>query len=194
MPTAGSQGTTDVGAELGERLTDSFELITGLIRLRLRRSEHPECRDDLAWLLDIVTALGMLQQRLASDDGGAFAAYLTDVGAFWRRVAGERARITVEAARFPVESQRAAALAMIAHELLRDAVEQEQGAGASLRLDLRRLPDGQGELSLVSSAPSSGERDLWLVDGLVRQLGWTLTQEAGSARVRFAPQPPPTTN
>ena len=124
--------------ELRHRLADSFQLVTSLIRLRLQRTESPESRDDLSWLLDIVTALGLLQQRLTTADNGAFAAYLADVGQFWRRVAGERARILVEAERFRVDEQRTATLALIAHELIRDAVERSGDGPVSIDVLLRR--------------------------------------------------------
>lgn len=176
-------------AELRHRLADSFQLVTSLIRLRLRRTESPESRDDLSWLLDIVTALGLLQQRLASADPGAFAAYLADVGAFWRRVAGERARIFVEAERFNVAEQRAATLALIAHELIRDAVERAGEGAVSVEVRLRRIGQGRGELIIKDGGGSSEARDLWLVAGLVEQLGGTLEQGAAQVRFEFQAEP-----
>lgn len=185
-----------VQGELRDRLADSFQLVTSLIRLRLRRSETPESRADLSWLLDIVTALGLLQQRLASADPGAFAAYLTDVGAFWRRIGGEETRIVVEAERFRVAEQRAATLALIVHELVRDAVERAGGAPVALEVRLRRRAQGRGELLILERAsPADPSRDLWLVAGLVEQLGGRLEEEAGRVRFEFqAEDAPPAAN
>jgi two-component sensor histidine kinase len=191
VPTPGSEDQTGriaareaAVAELRGRLADSFQLVQSLIRLRLRRTDAPESRADLSWLLDIVTALGLLQQRLASADPGAFAGYLADVGGFWRRIAGDNARIVVEAERFRVAEQRAATLALIAHELIRDAVERAGGEPLSVDLRLRRLDGGRGELLVAEqSAHAGADRDLWLVSGLVEQLGGTL--EAAPGRVRF---------
>lgn len=172
--------------ELRHRLADSFQLVTSLIRLRLRRADSPESRGDLSWLLDVVTALGLLQQRLASADPGAFAAYLTDVGGFWRRVAGERAKVTVEAERFRVGEQRAATLALIAHELIRDTVERAGEGQIAVEVRLLRRDGGRGELVLrETGGVAERERDLWLVAGLVEQLGGRLTQTAGEVRFEF---------
>ena len=192
MTTSGSQEQA-ISAELRGRLAASFELVNSLIRLRLRRAETPESRADLSWLLDIVTALGMLQGRLASADPGAFAAYLVDVGGFWRRVAGERAAIVVEAQRFRIPEQRAATLALIAHELLRDAVESAPEAGLSLELRLRRTGEGRGELRLIHQSGAERVRDLWLATGLADQLGGALSESADEVRLEFAldtPTPP----
>jgi two-component sensor histidine kinase len=196
VPTPEASGQTDQDgareasrAELRHRLADSFELVTSLIRLRLRRTEAPQSREDLAWLLDIVTALGLLQQRLASADPGAFAGYLADVGAFWRRVAGDRARIFVEAERFRVAEQRAATLALIAHELIRDAVERAGEDSVTVDVRLRRGDGGRGALVVRVSGATSGERDLWLVSGLVEQLGGRLEQQADEVRFEFQAEP-----
>lgn len=166
-------------------MADSIGLINSLIRLRLRRAETPEAQADLSWLLDIVTALGLLQGRLATADSAAFAGYLIDVGAFWRRVAGERVRITVEAQRFPVPETRATTLALIAHELLRDAVERAPEAGAAVELQLRRLDDARGELRLAVRSGGEGAPDLWLVRGLAEQLGGAVDETATALRVIF---------
>jgi two-component sensor histidine kinase len=185
VTSSGSQEQA-VSAALHARVADSFGLITSLIRLRLRRAETPEARADLSWLLDIVTALGLLQGRLATADPGAFAGYLIDVGGFWRRVAGERVRITVEAQRFPVPERRAASLALIAHELLRDAVERVLETEARVELSLRRLDDKRAELRLVTQAGGDqGPRDLWLAEGLAEQLGGALAQSEAEVRLSF---------
>lgn len=178
-------------AELRGRLADSFQLVTNLIRLRLSRTEAPESRTDLSWLLDIVTALGLLQQRLTTADPGAFAAYLADVGAFWRRVAGDNARIVVEAERFRVSEQRAATLALIAHELIRDAVERARGEPVSITVELRRGAERRGELRVREDPPrADDQRDLWLVSGLVDQLGGALVTEPGRVRFEFTAEEP----
>ena len=199
MATPGSEDQSEevrlrklAAAELRHRLADSFQLVTSLIRLRLRRTDTPESRADLSWLLDIVTALGLLEQRLATADTGAFAGYLADVGAFWRRIGGDQCRILVEAERFRVAEQRASTLALIAHELIRDAVERAADTPLLLEIRLRRRGEGRGELLIVERGEGPPRtRDLWLASELIQQLGGTLTAEPGRVRLEFAAEPPP---
>ena len=54
---------------------------------------------------------------------------------------------------------------------------------------LRRIGQGRGELIIKDGGGSSEARDLWLVAGLVEQLGGTLEQGAAQVRFEFQAEP-----
>src|ERR1700744_1489095 len=77
-------------SELRHRLANSFQLLQAVIRIRLRSAADPESRRHLSWLLDVVTALGMLQQRIGLTGPTDFGAYLIEAASYWRRVCEDR--------------------------------------------------------------------------------------------------------
>jgi two-component sensor histidine kinase len=126
--------------ELRHRLANCFHLVNSLIQVRLSRARHPETREHLSWLLDMVTALGLLQRRLSDDHDGDFAPYLEDVAQFWRRV-GSANNIDVVTGADPikVDPQHASALALITHELVTNSMKHAfpNRSSGTIRIELR---------------------------------------------------------
>lgn len=167
-------------SELRHRLANCFQLISSLIRLRLNRVADPEGRKHLGWLLDVVTALGLLQERLSSPSAGTFDQYLAEVAAFWGR-AGSARGIEVVALLDPVAlpAGDASTLAIIVHELLNNAMHHAFPGTRKGRivLALRPLGPERAELAVIDNGVGLDRSveptgyGLELVRSLVRQLG-----------------------
>jgi two-component sensor histidine kinase len=183
--------------ELRHRLANSFQLVSSLVSIRLRRVSDPEARRQLAWVLDVVTALSLLQRRLAENQQSAFSSYLGEVTSFWQRMS-EHVQLTVEAESIEVKPDAATSLALIVHELMTNAVEHAfpDGMAGSVHISLRRAADeGWAELTVTDNGkglPVGGSRrgslGMELVERLSRQLGgeFGIAGACGTtARVRF---------
>jgi two-component sensor histidine kinase len=111
-------------AELRHRLANSFQLLQAVIQIRLRSAADPESRRHLSWLLDVVTALGMLQQRIAVSGPTDFGGYLIEAASYWRRICeGGAIGIVLDVESVQVTETEASTLALIAHELICNAIE-----------------------------------------------------------------------
>jgi len=168
-------------AELRHRLANTFQLLQAIIHIRLRRVDDPESQRHLAWLLDVVTALGMLQQRVGVAGPTDFGAYLGEAASYWRRVCESASiRITLDVDPIQVGETEAATLALIAHELISNAIEHAfpgEQAGTIL-VRFKRGPDGGRELIVKDDGRGLPEVDrddrgqgLGLVRGLAEHLG-----------------------
>jgi two-component sensor histidine kinase len=173
-------------AEVRHRVANVFQLMATLGRLRVQRAENPETRRQLAWLLDATAALGVLQQRLLRPGGDDFAGFLQDMAPLWaRRVENRPVSIKLEAEPVAVSEQVAAALAVIAQELVTNALAHAfpDGRVGVVRIELKRLEAGRAALSVadngVGYAPSAADDrrrlGLWLIGGLTDQVRGTLT-------------------
>jgi two-component sensor histidine kinase len=172
-------------AELRHRLANLFQLLSTLTRMRIQRSADPETRRQLAWMLEQISALGLLQQRLIDPLGGDFAEYLNDMMPHWRRrCAGRPVQLDVLAAPLVMREQLASALAVIANELVSNAIAHAHpdGRAGSVRIELNALPDGRGVLTVsddgvgyVAAAADRSKLGLWLVRGLTEQVRGVLT-------------------
>ena len=139
--TAQSQVENLLLSELRHRLANSFQLLQAVIQIRLRSAADPESRRHLAWLLDVVTALGMLQQRVGLSGPTDFGAYLIEATSYWRRVCdGRPIEIVVEVEKVQVSEVQASTLALIAHELISNAIEHAfpHGRGGVIQVGFRR--------------------------------------------------------
>lgn len=195
-------------AEMRHRLANCFQLITGLVRLRLRRVKGKEAREHLTWLLDAITTLGLLQQRLAAPNEASFQAYLREAAAFWDRLAAEQGVAVALAAHdgVAVPDEAAPTLALIAHELVTNCLEHAfpEGRAGRVTLMLRSVADGAGpeaELTVADDGCGpghaigfgegvAGSLGLGLVRSLASRLGGSFAitrgEPAGTvARVRF---------
>lgn len=178
-------------SELRHRLSNSFQLLQAVIHIRLRSASDPESRRHLSWLLDVVTALGMLQQRIGMAGPTDFGAYLIEAATYWRRVCeGRPIGIVLSVERVQVSEVQASTLALICHELISNCVEHAfpHGRAGSVELDFFERKDGARELvvrdngaGLPDPASSSSRQGLELVRGLVAHLGGAmeLLNEAG---------------
>jgi len=176
-------------AELKHRLANSFQLLQAVIQIRLRSADDPESRRHLSWLLDVVTALGMLQQRIGLSGPTDFGAYLIEAAQYWRRICeGGSIGIVLDVEALQVSESEASTLALIAHELICNAIEHAfpDGGPGSIQLRLRERHDGIRELSVsdngcgLRAQDADGRQGLGLVRGLATHLGGSIEIESGS--------------
>lgn len=173
-------------AEVRHRTANVFHLLTTLGRLRAQRGEDAEARRQVEWMHDAIGALGVLQQRLLSPGGDDFAGFLEDMAPHWRRRAAPRS-VGIEISTQPVvlPEPAAAAMAMIAQELVANALAHAfpEGRAGVVRIDLERLDAGRARLSIADDGvgydpATAAERrrlGLWLVGGLADQVKGVLT-------------------
>jgi two-component sensor histidine kinase len=183
-------------AELKHRLANSFQLMQAVIQIRLRSADDPESRHHLSWLLDVVTALGMLQQRMALSGPTDFGAYLIEAATYWRRICeGGSIGIVLDVERVQVNEAEASTLALIAHELICNAIEHafHHGGPGSIIVRLSERHDGARELSVSDNGCGLGEggegdrQGLGLVRGLAAHLnGGVDVEENGGLTVRVS--------
>lgn len=176
-------------AELRHRLANSFQLLQAVIQIRLRSADDPESRRHLSWLLDVVTALGMLQQRIGLSAPTDFGAYLIEAATYWRRICeGGSIGIVLDVEAIQVSETEASTLALIAHELICNAIEHAfpDGGPGSIQLRLTQRRDGTRELTVTDNGrglPEGGETEgrqgLSLVRGLASHLGGRIEIESG---------------
>jgi len=186
-------------SELRHRLANSFQLLQAVIHIRLRTAVDPDSRRHLSWLLDVVTALSMLQQRIGFKGPTDFGAYLTEAATYWRRVCEGRAiGIVLDVSAVQVTEAEASTLALIAHELISNAIEHAfpHGQAGSIELMFHERADGIRELVVrddgrgMPDARDNGREGLELVCGLAEHLGGQveLINERGvTARVLVPP-------
>lgn len=166
-------------AEIRHRLANSFQLILALIDQQKRRSKSDEAREILSWLSETVSAIGLLQQRLA--DLGSFHDYLHDAVVFWNRMGsaqGIRVELIIEEPA-TVPAAPSTALALAVHELVTNAIEHAfpaQQVDPKIVIELRQVGDqlelmvrdtGQG---LDPARLNNGSLGLVLVKKLTRQV------------------------
>lgn len=185
-------------AEMRHRLANLFQLLSTLTRMRIQRSTDPESRRQLTWMLESISALGMLQQRLIQPTGGDFADYLTDMLPQWRRrCAGRPVQVELVTTSLFVREQLASALAVITNELVTNAIAHAHpdGRAGAVRIELAALPDGGGALTVsddgvgYEAAPDDRSKlGLWLIRGLsdqVKGVMTTTTTDGVKARLEF---------
>ena len=177
-----SGGTELRVAELEHRLEAGFALLQVIVGIRLRSVSDPESRRHLTWLSDVTAALGLLHQRLRQHDTLAFGDYLVEAVAFWRRACdGRPIRIDVKAA-VEVPDTHALALALMAHELISNAVRHAfpDDTGGVITVLLSRSSEGLNFLvrdSGVGGAALELGEGLALVLGLADHLGGSMAIE-----------------
>jgi len=189
---AGAQVSTDnlLISELKHRLANSFQLLQAVVQIRLRSATDPESRRHLSWLLDVVTALSMLQQRIGFSGPTDFGAYLIEAATYWRRVCEGRAiDIVLDVSQVQVSETEASTLALIAHELISNAMEHAfpHGRAGVIELSFHQRHDGARELMVrddgvgLSEAKGKGQsQGLELVQGLAEHLGGRVTFDGGN--------------
>ena len=172
-------------SELRHRLANSFQLLQAVIRIRLRSAADPESRRHLSWLLDVVTALGMLQQRIGVTGPTDFGAYLIEAASYWRRVCEDRSiSLVLNVASVQVSEAQASTLALIIHELISNCIEHAfpGGRAGSIELSLKERKDGARELVVRDNGDGVSpilvgdtHQGLELVRGLAAHLGGALS-------------------
>ncbi|KQS56342.1 hypothetical protein ASG17_10105 [Brevundimonas sp. Leaf363] len=187
-------------ADLERRLLGGYQLLQALIGIRLRAVRDPESRRHLAWLSDVTAAMSLFNRRAVQEGPVDFASYLDDAIAFWRRSCeGRPIRFEVRAASAVLPDSQALTLAIIAHELISNAVRHGfpgEGRGA-IAVAFSRSAEG---ISLVirDSGIGAGELaagdGLGLVEGLVDHMQGSMTVETSpgagvGVRVRLPTAP-----
>jgi two-component sensor histidine kinase len=190
--------TRDQGvAEQRHRIANLFQLLSTLTRMRQQRSADTEAKRQLGWILDAISALGALQQKMVAADEYDFAGFLSDMQGQWRRrIAGRPVQLYVEADAMLLREQLASALAIIANELVTNAINHAhpEGRAGVVNVSLRTAGDGRAVLTIsddgVGYSEQSQDRSklgLWLIRGLADQVRGELTTECqGGVRARLA--------
>lgn len=177
MPGAGT------GPNLSEaRLDGALRLLNVLIGIRLRGVDDPESRRHLTWLNDIVAALGLWSRRTVAGRFADFTDYLEAAVGFWSRSGGRRIAFEPPAAPVSIDDMTAAALSIIAHELLGAAVGEDGPEGAPVVLSVEA-----GPVALRLAVSSAGGQAP-LLDGEALELVQGLADHFGG-RVELGPEP-----
>lgn len=170
-------------ADLERRLLGGYQLLQALIGIRLRAVNDPESRRHLAWLSDVAAAMSLFNKRAIQEGPVDFAAYLDDAIAFWRRSCeGRPIRFEVRAASAVLPDSQALTLAIIAHELISNAVRHGfpgESRGA-IAIAFSRSAEGISLVvrdSGVGAATLAVGDGLGLVEGLVDHLQGSMTIE-----------------
>jgi two-component sensor histidine kinase len=185
--------------EVRHRLANCFQLLNGLIQVRLAHTADGEGRRQLAWIQDVVVSMGMLQQRLAAAGTAGFQVYLIEAAELWRRLTLERdIKIELETENFEVAPAKAAALSLILHELMTNCCEHAfpKDRSGTVRIAFKHTTENGVELvvsddgvGLPSQEPIRPSFGLCVVGGLAAQLGGTFSVGSDSpgvvARVEF---------
>ena len=188
-------------AEVRHRFANAFQLISALTRMRTQRTQDPEAKRQLNWMLDATTVLGLVQQRCLSPNPDDLGALLQDLAPQWRRrCTGRPIQFDLEIEPVSAREQVMSAAALIANELVSNALNHafaDDRAGR-VQVTLRCLGDGKAELIVSDDGVGYRPEDvaqtglgLWLIKGLTQQVRgeMTTTTDAGvTARLAFATQ------
>lgn len=185
----------DPTSELRHRTANIFQLLGALARMRSQRAGDPEAARQLLWVADAIGSLGALERHRA-DGGVNFAAYLTEMAPVWRRRHGVRAaQVEVQAKPVIVPDSMASTLALIAQELVGNALVHGYPGDHAGRVLIRlaERPDGRTELAVIDDGVGFGADrgapedrfGLWIVRSLASQVRgeFSFVEEGGVAAV-----------
>jgi len=172
-------------SEARHRLANVFQLLSTLTRMRIQRSDDEEARRQLSWMLDAMSALALLHNRPADAGPADFSAFLREMGPLWRRRCGDRpVEIALDLLPLKVHERHESALALIAHELVVNAIAHgfPGEAGGVVRIAFGPGEHDTGVLSVSDNGkgydPDTVTRarlGLWLIAGLAGQVQGVLT-------------------
>ena len=171
-------------ADLERRLLGGYQLLQALVGIRLRSVRDPESRRHLAWLSDVTAAMSLFNNRAVQEGAVDFAVYLDDAVAFWRRSCeGRPIRFELRAASAVLPDAQALTLAIIAHELISNAVRHAFPGESRGAVAVAFSWSSEGVSLVVRDSGVGGERlsagdGLNLVEGLVSHLHGSLSIEA----------------
>jgi two-component sensor histidine kinase len=188
-------------AEVRHRFANAFQLISALTRMRTQRTQDAEVKRQLGWILDATTVLGLVQQRCLGPNPDDLGGLLQDLAPQWRRrCTGRPIQLDLDVEPVPAREQVMSAAALIANELVSNALAHafaEDRAGR-VEVKLRRLGGGKAELIVsddgVGYEPAKvGQTSLglWLIKGLTQQVRGEMvaaTDAGVTARLEFATQ------
>jgi two-component sensor histidine kinase len=179
-----------IASEARHRMANVFQLLSTLSRMRIQRSEDQEARRQLTWMLDAISALALLYSRPAGVAATDFSKVLSDMAPLWKRRCDSRPiSIELELSPLAVPERHESALALIAHELVLNAIAHGFPNGAAGKVHVMFGP-GEGETGVLAisddgcgydpDAVTRSRLGLWLVDGLSSQVQGQLTTACGS--------------
>jgi two-component sensor histidine kinase len=184
-------------AEILHRVANCFQLLTSTVHLRLKQTSDPVAGDELAWVLEVIRTVSLLQRHLTSHRGQNFEDYLQELVKYWQPLLEFRS-IRIEADTEPVElgSNISSALALIVQELLTNSVKHAfNGAGGVVHIGLKccgseaELTIGDNGQGVPERRPCSPGTGMTIMRRLSEQIGAAMkvdSCESGTvARLRF---------
>lgn len=181
-------------SEARHRSANNQQLLSALARLRSQRAEDPETARQLLWVSDAVNLLGLLERRCV-DNQVDIADILAEMAPVWRgRQPTRSAQIALEVEPLPATDNVASTVALIAQELVVNAVTHGGAAGpCTVTIRLKRDGD-RAELTVADDGPGfppGGPKErfgLWLARSLTAQVRGNLQLQSGpgvTARLEF---------
>jgi PAS domain S-box-containing protein len=185
-------------SQLIHREKNEIQTIQSLLSGAQREATHPEAKELLAGVARRVAAVGAAQTAIGRLDGGTFEAQalLQAVGQSASQSFGPKLDIEIDPSAAVLPVRAAVPLAIIANELIGNAVQHARGDRNRVAVRLN-LQSGDGESLLTVKDDGPGFRPapakhrasgLGLVEALARQLGGRLevtTQQGACCVVRF---------
>lgn len=163
-------------SEMRHRYANTFQFLAALARMRSQKAAEAELKRQLGWMADAIGSLGALERHRRAG-GVDLAAYLAEMAPIWRRRQGlDAAEVAIDAEPCLLNDNAAAAVAIIAQELVGNALTHgfpDGGGRVVIRLDA--APEGRCELTVsddgVGFDPASEEDrfGLWLAKSLASQ-------------------------
>ncbi|HET7679605.1 MAG TPA: histidine kinase dimerization/phosphoacceptor domain -containing protein [Xanthobacteraceae bacterium] len=142
--------------ELQHRVMNSLNILSSLLVLQSKHADEPAVRDQLSRAQQRILAMGSVYRYLYSADITArveFGEFLTMICRESERayVGGARPSIICETDKVEVSGNQAASLAMLAHELITNALKHAypEGEAGPISVRLKRGKDGIVELSVA---------------------------------------------
>jgi len=149
--------------EVHHRVKNNLQTIASLLRIQARRAQSDEAARALAEAVERVSSMAVVHEMLAgsTDESVDLAEAVRTVVDMVRRgmAGGEGAvRVEVDGDTGPVSAQVATSLALVAAELVHNAIEHGIGEGGSgtVSVSMRRLP-AEVQLSVHDSGPGLPE-------------------------------------
>lgn len=185
-------------SEARHRMANVFQLLATLTRLRAQRGGDVDAKRQVEWVGDAIGVLGVLQQRILNHAGDDFGGLLKEMESSWRRRVGARPiEIAIACEAVDVPEQAASALAVVAQELVANAISHAFPGDRAGRVSvsLARGPDGRAVLTVADdgvgydrATVDARRLGLWLVSGLSDQVKGQLTTTSDNgvtARLEF---------
>jgi len=131
--------------EVDHRVKNNLQLIASMILLQSRRATDPAARQALKTVLERVTAVATVHRRLFQDDPLNFevADFLRDLTSDMAAAAGrDDLQIALELDRVTIPASSAAAFALVANELIGNALKHAFPPGRAGRVAVRLADRG----------------------------------------------------
>ncbi|HTZ79198.1 MAG TPA: histidine kinase dimerization/phosphoacceptor domain -containing protein [Stellaceae bacterium] len=194
--------------EVNHRVRNSLQLIISLLRIQAQRIEDDDLRHSFASATDRISAVARIHDRLTHTDDVTtveFGAYLRQICLDIVEAGGQRCRLAIQPMRLPTDA--AISLALIAVEMLTNAIKHGRAGDADQTVDISfsHLGDGEARLDVRdygAGLPPGfrlGEHQdsglgITLMTALARRIGGTLWAENAGPGARWSvalpPQPP----